>query len=119
MQTQRLRALIGPLQTELLLDSYASASAVVPATACKQRDLRQLPQVLRQVAERAKDAGQVWTAWADRDNAWLLIGHITLERARERGRPVLEIQCYDTARQSKVTIMSTRLADGSWQACAE
>lgn len=119
MQTERLRALVGPRQTEVLMDSFASSWAMISRSAFKQRDVCRLPLVLQNVAERATESGQTWTAWMDCDNAWLFVGSVTLDRARERGQPVLELQCYDTARRRKTTIVSTRLVDGSWQTCAE
>ena len=115
MQTQRLRTLVDPRQARLLLDSYVAKAGALPDTACQQTDTARLPLALQERAEQAESQGSVWSAWTHGSNAWLFVGQLNLNRARERGQPVLEIEVYDFERRTKGRKIALRSLDGSWQ----
>jgi hypothetical protein len=114
MKTQRLRILVDPRQARLLLDSYVSSAANLPPTARKQDDLARLPLAFHERVERAESDGLVWSAWIHGPDAWLFTGQLNLNRARERGHPVLELEVYDYERRTKNRIVAMRGSDGSW-----
>jgi hypothetical protein len=117
MQTHRLRTLVSPAHTELLLDSCVRELGIVPGDARKVRETWRLPGALLDIAEDCTRRGDVWTAWISDGRGWLFIGNLALASARERGQPVLEIDCFDSDRRTKSHLMSTRNADGDWQTC--
>lgn len=115
MQTHRLRTLVDPRQARLLLDSYIAKAGALPDSACQQTDTARLPLALQEGAEQAESQGSVWSAWTHGSNAWLFVGQLNLNRARERGQPVLEIEVYDYERRTKGRKIALRTPDGSWQ----
>ncbi|MCM2312221.1 MAG: hypothetical protein NDI84_12545 [Steroidobacteraceae bacterium] len=119
MQTQRLQTLVSPAHVEQLLDSYVTLSRAVPPTAVKQRDWASLPADIRHVAARAFADGCACLAWSDGDATWVFSASLALERSREFGRPVLEVQSYDTIRQSRTCVAASRLPDGAWRDCVD
>ena len=115
METRRLRVLVDPRQAQLLLDSYVASVAKLPESAYKQSDLARLPLAFHETVEKAELDGSVWSAWTHGSNAWLYIGQLNLNRARERGQPVLEIEAYDYERRTKNRVVALRSHDNSWQ----
>lgn len=119
MQTERLQTLVDPRQARLLLESYVANAAALPAPARQQSDTARLPLAFQERAEQAEAQGSVWNAWAHGSNAWLFVGQLNLNRARERGQPVLEIEVYDYERRTKCRTIALRSPDGSWQILKE
>lgn len=119
MQTQRLRTLVDPRQARLLLDSYVAQAGALPAPARQQTDAARLPLALMERAEQAESQGAVWSAWTHDQNVWLYVGQLNLNRARERGQPVLEIDVYDFERRTRIRTIALRTPDGSWQILKE
>lgn len=117
MQTQRLSSLSSPTHTELLIESCARELGLLPEQARHVREAWRLPRDLLEAALRAERDGEVWSSWTDGQDAWLLVGHLAIESARERGQPVLEIQCYDGQHPGRRSLIATRTPDGSWRAC--
>ena len=115
METRRLRTLIDPREAQLLLDSYVASAAKLPASAYEQSNLARLPLAFQERVEKAESDGSVWSAWTHGPEAWLFIGQLNLNRARERGRPVLELEIYDYERRTKSRVITLRGANGSWQ----
>ena len=115
METRRLRTLVDPRQALLLLNSYVAAAANLPASSKKQLDLARLPLAFQERAEKAESEGSVWCAWANGSDAWLFIGQLNLNRARERGQPVLELEVLDYERRTKSRVIALRRPDNSWQ----
>ncbi len=115
MHTQRLRVLVDPRQARLLLDSYVVTIGAVPAVAVKRQDLAKLPLAFQERAEHAESHGLVWSAWTHGSNAWLFIGQLNLNRARERGQPVLEVEAFDFERHTKTRTIALRNPQGTWQ----
>ena len=115
MHTLRLRTLVDPRQTRVLLDGYIATATTIPREARQQTDLARLPLAFQDRIEQAEAQGLVWSAWIHDGNAWLFIGQLNLNRARERGQPVLEIEAYDHERRTKSRAVALRGADGAWQ----
>ena len=114
MQTIRLRTLVDPRQARILLDSYVATAATLPNGARQQLDLARLPLAFQERAEQAEAQGLVWSAWTHGPDAWLFMGQLNLNRARERGQPVLEIEAFDHERRTKSRTVALRSPDGSW-----
>ena len=114
MDTRRLRTLIDPSDAQLLLNAYVASAAKLPTFAYKQADPARLPLAFRDRVERAESDGSSWCAWAHGQAAWLFVGQLNLNRARERGQAVLEIDVYDYERRTKNRIVALRRPDGSW-----
>ena len=114
METRRLRTLVDPRQAQLLMDAYVASAAVVPAGARKQSDFSRLPLAFQERVEASESDGRVWSAWTHGPEAWLFVGELNLNRARERGQPVLEIDVYDHERRTKNRKVVLRRPDGSW-----
>ena len=119
MQTQRLRTLVDPRQARLLLDSYVAKIGGLPAVAIKQLDLAKLPLAFQERAEQAETQGLVCSAYSHGSNAWLFIGQLNLNRARERGQPVLEVDAFDYERRTKTRTIALRSPGGAWQTLKE
>jgi len=115
METRRLQVLIDPRQAQVLLDSYVATAGKLPAAARKQSDLARLPLALQDRAEYAETQGSVWSAWTHGPDAWLFIGQLNLNRARERGQPVLELEVFDYERRTKNRVVALRHSSGCWQ----
>ena len=119
METRRLRTLVDPREAQLLLDSYVASAEKLPAFAYKQAVPARLPQAFQDRIERAESDGSVWCAWTHGQEAWLFVGQLNLNRARERGRPVLELEIYDFERQTKSRVITVRGANGCWQTLSD
>ncbi len=119
METRRLKTLVDPRQAQVLLDSYVASAARLPANARKQSDLSKLPLAFQERAEKSESDGSVWSAWTCGPEAWLYIGQLNLNRARERGLPVLELEVYDYERRTRNRVVAMRSPAGSWQILKE
>lgn len=108
MQTQWLRTLVDPRQAQVLLDSYISTAAALPASARKQADLARLPLAFQDRVEQAENHGSLRSAWTNGSAAWLFIG-----------QPVLEIEAYDYERRTQSRTTALRGPDGTWQQLKE
>ncbi|MGQ0428434.1 MAG: hypothetical protein ACT4UQ_00635 [Gammaproteobacteria bacterium] len=104
---------------QVLLDSYVASSSKLPESARKQPDLARLPLAFQERAEQAESQGSVWSAWTNGPDAWLFVGQLNLNRARERGQPVLEIESFDYERRTKSRTVALRSPNGSWQVLAD
>lgn len=118
MQTQRMLSLVNPARVEQLLDSYVSNSRTISADARKRLEWGGLPAELRHVAAQAIANGCVCSVWSDGESTWVFSGALALDRAREIGRPVLEVHRLDHAPHARDAIFAARLPDGSWSECA-
>ena len=119
METRRLRTLVDPRQAQVLLESYVASAANLPAAAQKQADLARLPLAFQDRVERAESDGAVWSAWTHGPEAWLFVGQLNLNRARERGHPVLELEVFDYERRTKNRVVALRSPNGAWQILKE
>lgn len=117
MQTQRLASLANPAHVEQLLDAYVSASGQLPACARKRRGWDGLPVDLRHFAAQAVTDGYVCSVWTDGESNWFFAGCLALDRAREFGRPVLEVHRFDDHDHGRHCVIAERLPDGSWSHC--
>lgn len=119
METQRLTSLVHPAHVQQLLDSYVVALGNLPAHAQKRTCWEDLPREWRHFAAQATADGYACTVWTDGERDWLFAGGLALDRAREFGRPVLEVHGFDSARNLRVSVHAERLPDGSWCHCLD
>jgi hypothetical protein len=117
MQTQRLATLISPAHVEQLLDSYVSESGTLPSHARKRVGWEGLPADLRHFAAQAISDGYVCSVWTDGESNWFFAASLVLDRAREIGRPVLEVHRCDDVPHARNSVLAARLPDGSWCHC--
>lgn len=95
METVRLRAIQEqPSRIERLLVAFALRSGIVSPHAHMVRDQRLMPAVLQGVIFRAMRQDRAWCAWKDNSRTWLLTCEMLLDRSRECGSPVLDVQLY-------------------------
>jgi hypothetical protein len=94
METARLLAIQQPSRVERLLVAFALRSGIMTPDAYMLRDQRAVPAVLQGVIFQAMRKDRAWCAWKDRSRIWLLTCEMLLERSRERGSPVLNVQLY-------------------------
>jgi len=95
MDTSRLKSIQVPDRTLSLLESFARSNLKIPPDAHQLKSLNELPSQLRRNIGSGPDQQYVWYAWSDGVRTWLLTGALSLERSRERGRPVLDVRSYD------------------------
>lgn len=94
MDTLRLKAIQVPNRTLALLESFAEARLRVTPDMPRPARLDELPAHLRRHVGDGPGQYHVWFAWHDGDETFLITGAMSLDLARERGRPVLEIRRY-------------------------
>ena len=94
METLRLRRMQEPSRVERLLEAYISRAADLPDDAYQIRDASELPPCLRVVISRAIEEGAVWSCRSCGSQLWLYTCHMSLERSRERGAPIILLQVY-------------------------
>jgi len=69
---------------------------MVPQDAVRLTSLSELSIPLRRLARtNALGESAVWRAWSENAVIWFVVGTISLELSRERGRPVLQMRVYD------------------------
>ena len=95
METQVLKAIQDPNRTLELLESFATNVLRVSASAGRVNRLDDLPLQLRRHVGVGPGKQYVWFAWCVDERVSLLTSALSLERSRERGRPVLEVRSYD------------------------
>jgi len=117
MDTLRLKTILVPDRTLGLLESFAWSVVGVPAGAHRLQSLNELPPQLRRHVGVGPNRQYVWYAWSVGERMSLLTGALSLERSRERGRPVLEVRSYgdDGLLEESATWLRTR-AD-QWERC--
>lgn len=117
MHTQRLATMMNPAHIERLLDSYVSGSGALPDRARKRDRWDSLPIELRRFAAQAFSDGYVCSVWSDGETVWFFAGSLVLDRAREFGRPVLEVHWFDDLGHARNCVLTEQLPDGSWSHC--
>ncbi len=117
MDTVRLKTIQVPDGTLNLLESFASSKVGVPPAAHRLQSLSELPPQLRRHVGVGPNKQYVWYAWSVGERTSLLTGALSLERSRERGRPVLEVRSYgeDGLLEESAAWVCTR-AD-QWERC--
>jgi hypothetical protein len=117
MDTARLRAIQHPLRAEELLESFVRCVARLPRDARRLPSARELVPHAARIAAAAEAAGGQWRAFTDERLTWIFVGDISLERSRERGRPVLTVARYDEHGQLEERSEWVRVHDDVWQRC--
>jgi hypothetical protein len=117
METQRLKLVQVPNQVLYLLESFACDNLGVAAGAYRLRALQELPSQLRRHVGDGPGQQHVWFAWRIDDRTYLITGAMSLERSRERGRPVLEIRSYDVDGSLIEFAIWVRTGFDRWERC--
>ncbi len=117
MDTARLRAIQHPTHAEELLDSFVRCVARLPRDARRLPHLRGLVPDAARIAAAAELAGGLWQAFTDDRLTWMFVGEVSLERSRERGRPVLTVAQYDEHGQLEDRSDWVRINANTWQRC--
>lgn len=94
METMRLKTLRDPLVTLQMLRAFAHEQLTVPPGAFVPGHLHELTATLRRRVGTQQDQQYVWFAWEVNGQMHLLTGELSLDLAREHGRPVLEVAQY-------------------------
>jgi hypothetical protein len=119
METERLRNLQQPSQTEVLLEALVSRGDLVPKDAYRIRDPKALSPQLQTIVARTASEGRVWSAWAATHYLWLFTCEISLHLSRERETPVLLVNHYNENGELEDTGPWMADAQGKWQRCGD
>jgi hypothetical protein len=120
METKRLRTIQQPSHLERLLEAYITRSGAVPQNSYQIRDPEALPTQLRRIARQAvEEQGRVWECWSYGVHQWLFTAEMSLPLSRERGTPVLSVNCYSEDGELTDTGAWLLSPDGFWRRCAE
>lgn len=117
MDTLRLKSIVVPDRTLELLESFAWSRKRVPPGAHRVQRLNELPEELRRHVGAGPGQHYVWYAWTTGVRTWLLTGALSLERSRERGRPVLEVHSYDEHGYLEESAAWVRTRADDWEPC--
>ena len=119
MDTDRLKKLQEPSQTERLLERLVTQARLVPADAYQLRDPGALPPALQEVLSLASGKEEVWVCWTDGNRIWLFTAEMSLPLSRERGAPVLTVTVY--TEQGDLQDVGDWLVDqdSKWQRCSD
>jgi hypothetical protein len=117
MQTDILRAMQTPHQTQDLVESCVRSQLIVPVAAHRVTLLPELSAPLRLLARKCEMEESVWLAWGDGGALWFVAATQSLDLSRERGRPVLQLQVYDELGESQEAMTCVQTRDKRWQRC--
>ena len=119
METQRLRAIrasqschgsagvVGPREPD-----------VIPAKARRIRAVGELSEPLRGMVRRCYSDESVWCSWRFGHRIWFVAAAPSLELARERKKPVLQIKIYNERGEMMVAVAYVHTLEHGWQRCA-
>ncbi|HEY4369174.1 MAG TPA: hypothetical protein VGN07_18215 [Steroidobacteraceae bacterium] len=117
MQTARLVAWQRPSRTQHLLDSLLQRRDLMPTRGHRIIEHSDLPSALQKIVFQSQREGRVWTAWTDQHRTWLFNAEMSLDSARERGQPALQVGVYREDGRIRDSRLWTCLNDGTWQPC--
>ncbi|MBV8495189.1 MAG: hypothetical protein JO361_00245 [Gammaproteobacteria bacterium] len=117
METERLRNLQHPSQTDLLLEALISRGDLLPDYSYRIRDPQALSPALQAIARRAVSAGRIWACWATPQSAVLFTCEMSLHLSRERGTPVLLVDRYSANGELQDSGPWMADAEGNWKKC--
>ncbi len=118
METQRLRAIQHPNRATALLESWASSQDIIPAKARRIRAVGELSEPLRGMVRRCYSDESVWCSWRFGHRIWFVAAAPSLELARERKKPVLQIKIYNERGEMMVAVAYVHTLEHGWQRCA-
>lgn len=118
METQRLRAIQHPNRVTTLLESWASSQDIIPAKARRIRAISELSPPLRGLVHRCNADESVWCSWSHDHRIWFVAATLSLELARERKKPVLQIKIYNERGEMTAAAAYVHTLDHGWQRCA-
>ena len=119
METVRLRRIQEPSRVQRLLDAYISRTGNLPDSTYQVRNPRELPKALQVLLTRAIEAGEAWSCWARGPQLWLFTCHMSLERSRERGSPVILVHLHGEDAELKDSGTWRFDPLGNWTRCAD
>src|SRR5262245_23098919 len=119
METQRLKSIQVPDRTLDLLESFAYVKMGFRPGAYRLESLKDLPPQFRRHVGSGPNQQYAWFAWRIEDHTYLVTGAMSLERSRERGRPVLEVRSYDADGLLDEFAAWMRTAGGKWERCSD
>jgi hypothetical protein len=119
METLRLRRLQQPSRLEKLLEAFVSRGGFLPKDSHQVRAPSALPSPLRRVLVGEIERGRVWACWVSDSQTWLFTCEMLLPSSRERGAPVLKVNCYDKKGELKETGSWAADHEGTWRRCSE
>lgn len=117
MQTTRMFAYQKPSRVETLLESLVQERGQLPDQVLKIIDRSQLPSILQKTIFQCLKNGRVWRAWTTEEHIWFFTAEMSLDLARERGCPVLQISVYQEDGKLRRSQVWVNLNDGTWQQC--
>ncbi len=117
METQRLKSIQVPDRTVHLLESFACDRFGISRGAYRLRNLSELPPQLRRHVGDGPAQQYAWFAWQVDESIYLVTGSMSLERSRERGRPVLEIRSYNPRGMLEEFAAWVRTHGDHWERC--
>ena len=118
METQRLRAIQHPNRATTLLESWASSQDNIPVEARRIRAVSELSGPLRCLVHRCDRDESVWCSWTDGHRIWFIAAAPSLELARERKKPVLQIKIYNECGEMTAAAVYVHTLHHGWQRCA-
>lgn len=117
METMRLRAIQQPSSVEKLLDSFVMDN--LPEGTRKLRDRSELSAILQRIVLKATKQEKAWSAWSNDHQIWLFVAEMSLPLSRERGLPVLQIDCYGEYGELMKSASWVRNRDDKWRRCSD
>ena len=116
METTRLRAIQHPSRATVLLESVVESLGQVPADSDRVGSVDELTAPLRRLVRKSESGEVVWCAWTKGLQIWFFSAVPSLELARERRKPVLQVTSHDEhgAITATASYVNTPLG---WQQC--
>jgi hypothetical protein len=100
-----------------LLENFVHSAARLPRDSRRLVRPREMTPALANVIAKAEHSGYVWRAFTDDRLTWSFVAEISLERSRERGRPVLTVIQYDEHGELQERADWVQVRADSWQRC--
>jgi hypothetical protein len=117
METVTLRVIQQPSGVEKLLESFVMND--LPEGTRQLRDRGELSALLQRIVTQANKKDRAWSAWSDDHRIWLFTAEMSLPLSRERGLPVLQVNCHGEDGELIKSGSWVRNPEGKWQRCAD
>jgi hypothetical protein len=113
----RLRAIHQPSGVEKLLESFVVSD--LPKGTRQLRDRSELSVIMQRIVTQAIKKERVWSSWSDDHRTWLFTAEMSLPLSRERGVPVLQVNCYGEDGELMKSGSWVRDREGKWRRCSD
>ena len=100
-----------------MLESWVWSQQLISLRAYRIGGVTELSEPLRRLAHRCNGGESVWGAWTDGIRTWFVAAVPSLELARERKKPVLQIKVYDEHGEMVTATTCVRTTHHGWQQC--